>query len=55
MTRSADVPLDAAAVVREVAAALGGRGGGRSDAAQAGLPVPPDQVIAAVRAALSRR
>jgi alanyl-tRNA synthetase len=55
VTRSADVPLDAAAVVREVAAALGGRGGGRSDAAQAGLPAPPDQVIAAVRAALSRR
>jgi alanyl-tRNA synthetase len=49
------VELDAAALVRDAVAALGGRGGGRSDAAQAGLPVGPDRVLAFARDALVRR
>jgi alanyl-tRNA synthetase len=55
VARSEDVELDAAALVRDAVAALGGRGGGRSDAAQAGLPVGPDRVLAFARDALVRR
>ncbi len=55
VARSADVDLDAAAVVREAVAALGGRGGGRPDAAQAGIQASPDVVLAFVRGALARR
>ena len=54
VARSADVKLDAAALVRDAVAALGGRGGGRPDAAQAGLPVGPDRVLAFARDALAR-
>ncbi len=52
VSRSADVDLDAAALVRGVVGALGGRGGGRPEAAQAGLTVQPDRVLAFVRDAL---
>ncbi len=55
VTRSADVDLDAAALVRDAVATLGGRGGGRPEAAQAGLPVGPDGVLAFARDALARR
>ena len=55
VARSADVDLDAAALVRDALAGLGGRGGGRPDAAQAGLPVGPDRVLTFAREHLARR
>jgi alanyl-tRNA synthetase len=39
-TRADDVELDAGALLREAAAAAGGRGGGRPDWAQGGVPAP---------------
>jgi alanyl-tRNA synthetase len=39
-TRADDVDLDAGALLREAAAAAGGRGGGRPDWAQGGVPAP---------------
>ena len=45
VARSADVDLDAAAWMKQAAAALGGRGGGRPELAQGGLGVSPDQIL----------
>ena len=45
VARSADVDLDAAAGMKQAAAALGGRGGGRPELAQGGLGVSPDQIL----------
>jgi alanyl-tRNA synthetase len=53
VARSADVALDAAALVRAVTAALGGRGGGRSELAQGGASAAPDEIVAFVRQALA--
>jgi len=55
VARSADVDLDASALVREVIGALGGRGGGRPDAAQAGVPATSDEILGFARDALLRR
>ena len=54
VSRSADVRLDAAALVRDAIAACGGRGGGRAEAAQAGLAADADRVLAILRDALAR-
>jgi alanyl-tRNA synthetase len=54
VTRSSDVDLDAAALVREVTGRLGGRGGGRSDTAQAGVPAAPERILEIVREVLRR-
>lgn len=53
VARSTDVALDAAAVVRTVTAALGGRGGGRPELAQGGAAATPDEIVAFVRQALA--
>ena len=46
--RSDDLPLDAAALLREATAPLGGRGGGSREMAQGGGPArPPEQIEAA--------
>ncbi|HYN09351.1 MAG TPA: alanyl-tRNA editing protein [Vicinamibacterales bacterium] len=45
VARSADVDLDAAAWMKQAAAALGGRGGGRPELAQGGLGVSPDRIL----------
>jgi alanyl-tRNA synthetase len=50
--RSADVAWDAGAFVRAMTAALGGRGGGRPELAQAGIPVDADRIVAFVRQAI---
>jgi alanyl-tRNA synthetase len=49
VSRSADVRLDAAALVRDAIAACGGRGGGRPEAAQAGLAAGANRVLAILR------
>jgi alanyl-tRNA synthetase len=54
VARSRDVELDAAALVRDVIAALGGRGGGRPESAQAGVPAEPAEILALVRQVLIR-
>jgi alanyl-tRNA synthetase len=52
VARSADVAVDCAAVLRRITGQFGGRGGGRADIAQGGVPAPADAVLAAVRGAL---
>ena len=47
--RSADVAFDAAAWIRNAAAALGGRGGGRPELAQGGLAAAPEAILALAR------
>jgi alanyl-tRNA synthetase len=54
VARSADVSLDAAALLRELAAELGGRGGGTAAMAQGGLGGRADAVLSFARARLSR-
>jgi alanyl-tRNA synthetase len=49
VARGEAVAFDAGAIVRQITAALGGRGGGRSDFAQAGVPASPDRVIGEIR------
>ena len=44
--RSADVTFDAGAWIKEITAALGGRGGGRPELAQGGVAASVDQVVA---------
>jgi alanyl-tRNA synthetase len=46
------VAVDCAAVLRRITGQFGGRGGGRADIAQGGVPAPADAVLAAVRGAL---
>lgn len=57
VARSADVDLDAAAVVRVVVGAFGGRGGGRAEAAEGAAPAAPsaDALVEAARAAAAER
>jgi alanyl-tRNA synthetase len=51
--RAADVPLDASATIKELTAAFGGRGGGRSELAQAGnLSGDEAAILAAIRRAV---
>ncbi len=47
--RAADAPFDAAAWMARAAAALGGRGGGRPELAQGGIPASPDTILAWAR------
>ena len=49
VARSADVDLDANAWMKRATAELGGRGGGRAELAQGGLPVGADRVLAFAR------
>jgi alanyl-tRNA synthetase len=51
--RSADVSFDAGAWIKRATAELGGRGGGRSELAQAGLEAAPDRVHEFVRQSLA--
>jgi alanyl-tRNA synthetase len=53
VARSEDVAFDAAALVRSVTVALGGRGGGRKELAQGGAAAAPDEIVAFVRQALA--
>jgi alanyl-tRNA synthetase len=46
------VDLDAGAVVRSMTAALGGRGGGRPELAQAGVAAEPDVIVTFLRQAI---
>jgi len=56
VARSADVSMDAAAVVRDVAAQFQGRGGGRPELAQAGgLAGTPARVLEFVTASVAAR
>ena len=54
VARSTDVSIDAAALLREIATELGGRGGGTATMAQGGLTATPDAVAAVVRRRLSQ-
>jgi alanyl-tRNA synthetase len=49
VARSADVAVDAGAWLKRAIAALGGRGGGRPEAAQGGLAASPTQILAFAR------
>jgi alanyl-tRNA synthetase len=53
VARSAGEAFDAGAFVRALTGALGGRGGGRAELAQAGVPAEPDRIVAFVRQALA--
>jgi alanyl-tRNA synthetase len=53
VARSADVEIDAGALLRQLTSALGGRGGGRPDMAQGGIPAEPEHILARVRTALA--
>jgi alanyl-tRNA synthetase len=51
--RSADVAFDAGAFIKAAVAAIGGRGGGRPELAQAGLAGAPDAIVAFARATVA--
>jgi alanyl-tRNA synthetase len=51
--RSADVLWDAGAFVREATAALGGRGGGRPELAQGGIPAEVHRILTFARGAVA--
>jgi alanyl-tRNA synthetase len=54
IARSPDVALDANAVLQQLLARFGGRGGGKADLAQgAGLTGDPKEIIAAARELLT--
>jgi alanyl-tRNA synthetase len=52
IARSADVALDAGAWMKRAASELGGRGGGRPEAAQGGLDASPERILEFARATL---
>jgi alanyl-tRNA synthetase len=52
VTRSADVALDAGAWMKRATAELGGRGGGRPEAAQGGLDASPERILEFARATI---
>jgi alanyl-tRNA synthetase len=51
--RSADVSWDAGAWVKDAAARFGGRGGGRPELAQGGLPASAEAILADARSRLA--
>jgi alanyl-tRNA synthetase len=53
VARSADVGVDAGALLKQMAAELGGRGGGRSELAQGGVTAAPKAILAFARRTLS--
>ena len=55
VARSTDVSIDAAALLREIASELGGRGGGTAALAQGGLTATAEAVVAAAKRNLSRQ
>jgi len=52
--RSADVTFDAAAWVKQAVARFGGRGGGRAEMAQGGLPASADDVLTFARESMNQ-
>jgi alanyl-tRNA synthetase len=53
IARAADVPLDAADLLKRLVGEFGGKGGGRSELAQGGgLAIEPAKILAAARAIL---
>jgi alanyl-tRNA synthetase len=54
MARSADVPIDAGAWMRATTTTLGGRGGGRPELAQGGIPAPAEEILKLARAAITK-
>jgi alanyl-tRNA synthetase len=54
VARSADVGFDAAAWLKQAVARFGGRGGGRAEMAQGGLPAPAGDVLAFARVSLNQ-
>jgi alanyl-tRNA synthetase len=53
IARAADVTADSAAILKQLTARFGGKGGGRADLAQGGgLDGPPGEILAAARAAI---
>jgi alanyl-tRNA synthetase len=54
VARSTDVSIDAAALLRELASELGGRGGGTASLAQGGLTATADAVVEAAKRRLSQ-
>jgi alanyl-tRNA synthetase len=52
VARSADVAFDAGRFMRDLTAALGGRGGGRPELAQGGVAADPARIMAFVRTTL---
>jgi alanyl-tRNA synthetase len=52
--RSADVTFDAAAWLKQAVARFGGRGGGRPEVAQGGLPASADDVLAFARESMKQ-
>jgi alanyl-tRNA synthetase len=55
VARSADVQFDAGAWMRAATAALGGRGGGRPELAQGGVPAGAGEVLAFARQAIEQQ
>jgi alanyl-tRNA synthetase len=55
IARSANVGLDAGAWMKELAAALGGRGGGRPEQAQGGIAASAQAILVAARELLSSK
>jgi alanyl-tRNA synthetase len=55
IARSSDVGLDAGGWMKNVAASLGGRGGGRPEQAQGGIAAPADAIVRHAREWLSVR
>lgn len=53
VARSSNVKVDAGAWIKQAAARLGGRGGGRPELAQGGLDAPAEQVLALARETLT--
>jgi alanyl-tRNA synthetase len=55
ITRSADVTLDAAAILKAMTARFGGKGGGKPEMAQGGgLSGPPQEIVTALREAVQQ-
>jgi alanyl-tRNA synthetase len=52
--RSADVTFDAAAWLKQAVARFGGRGGGRPEVAQGGIPASADDVLAFARESMNQ-